>query len=74
MLTRQWDDTRQSDHSEAELNDIFLLHYLFLKNALSEQLKRECNAETVFEILRNVSTVAIKAREMKDYIHKTAIE
>lgn len=48
MLTRQWDDTRQSDHSEAELNDIFLLYYLFLKNALSESLKRECIAETVF--------------------------
>lgn len=27
-----------------------------------------------FEILRNVSIVAIKSKEMKDYIHKTARE
>lgn len=78
IFCRCWPDDGEIQGSPVTpklvLNCIFLLDYLFLKNALSGVLEWECSAETVVIKHRSVSMIAKKDRDMKQHVQKTATE
>lgn len=75
---RCWPDNwmLQSNQITQKLSWIMFFFYNICSSKMQFQNSRNENAalKWYLEILRNVSTVTIKAKEMKDYINKTAVE